>query len=299
MGPFTARWSVLGIGKRACRGKARNYKRARQKNPGWDFSCWHTAPVRVAASRRGKELVSPWTTTIWELCTRGLCLPQGCHGSQNHWSSRLETTFKIKSTFKIKIKSNHQADLLRPTAAPHPHISQMPPGKGIPPLPGQPILMLSQVLRSKETCTLHLIWKLGLIKLNAKSEHPNQHSPILPLTSSIFLWHFPVWFNWPLHWPRTSLSLSRPGVVPPVLEPTGDTASSRPGGGMEAGAGCHRVLAGLRNRHKHTNFMLLPEAISSRTVSNAGKYPVGHYVSDSSSGMKAATFISLSRINRT
>lgn len=213
-------------------------------------------------------------------------------------SSRLETTFKIKSTFKIKIKSNHQADLLRPTAAPHPHISQMPPGKGIPPLPGQPILMLSQVLRSKETCTLHLIWKLGLIKLNAKSEHPNQHSPIL-LTGSIFLWHFPVWFNWPLHWPRTSLSLSRPGVVPPVLEPTGDTASSRPGGGMEAGAGCHGVLAGLRNRHKHTNFMLLPEAISSRTVSNAGKYPVGHYVSDSSSGMKAATFISLSRINRT
>lgn len=100
----------------------------------------------------------------------------------------------------------------------------------------------------------------------------------------------------------TPLSLARPGVVPPVLEPTGDTASSgNARGGMEAGAGCHRVLAGLGNRHKRTNFMLLPEAISSRTVSNAGKYPVGHYVSDSSSGMKAATFISLSlsRINRT
>lgn len=178
----------------------------------------------------------------------------------------------------------------------------MPPSTGIPPLPRQPIPVLSQALRSNKICTLHLISKLGLIKLNTKSEHPNQHSPILPLTSFIFLWHFSVWFNWPLHWPHTSLPAARPGVVPLLLEPTGETASNgNARGGTEAGAGCHRVLAGLGNRHKRTDFMLLPEAISSRTVSNAGKYPVGHYVSDSSSGMKAATFISLSlsRINRT
>lgn len=57
--------------------------------------------------------------------------------------------------------------------------------------------------------------------------------------------------------------------------------------------------AGLGIIHKHIHFMLLPEAISSRTVSDVGMDLVGHYISDLSSGMKGAAFISLSRTNRT
>lgn len=50
---------------------------------------------------------------------------------------------------------------------------------------------------------------------------------------------------------------------------------------------------------KHIHFMLLPEAISSRMVSNVGMDLVSQYISDSSSGIKGAAFISLPRINRT
>lgn len=51
--------------------------------------------------------------------------------------------------------------------------------------------------------------------------------------------------------------------------------------------------------HKHINFMLLPEAISSRMVSDVVMDLVSHYISDSFSRMKGTTFIFLPQINRT
>lgn len=46
-----------------------------------------------------------------------------------------------------------------------------------------------------------------------------------------------------------------------------------PAVGWEEGAGRHEAQAGLGISPKHINFMLLPEAISSRMVSDAGKHP--------------------------
>lgn len=43
--------------------------------------------------------------------------------------------------------------------------------------------------------------------------------------------------------------------------------------GWEEGAGRHGAQAGLGVSPKHINFMLLPGAISSRMVSDAGKHP--------------------------
>lgn len=59
-----------------------------------------------------------------------------------------------------------------------------------------------------------------------------------------------------------------------MLDPFEDTSRSQPQAalevGWEDGDACQGGRAGLGIAHKHINFMLLPEAISSRTVRDVG-----------------------------
>lgn len=211
------------------------------------------------------------------------CCPQGPHhdpspvaqvmDSQSHLGWKIPSiSSRLSFSLTYWVLSRHHV----PQCSVHTSLTRLR-GWELHHFPGTPLALLCPVLQSEGSRLGNqhpsFQWEALFYSTERAKSVPISTIPYLPSLApsscDIFLFAF---IDFPTGLPPPG---SWPGQVPyhQCLTLLEMLPGASPVVGWEEGAGRHGAQAGLGVSPKHINFMLLPGAISSRMVSDAGKHP--------------------------